>query len=332
MGLGGKVKWFKKDPDDDPLFSGGATGPKSEFDIGLTADARPAPRSNGTGSAGKTAPGPTPTGAPQNPWDLGGSKTIVDRATPIGIGAAVVLMMLAIVIGGSPLAFLNLPSVFIVVGGVVAVTVASFSWADVKGSWPVVRCAVTYRRRDPHEAARHVLEIADYARHYGVLRLQGTVHASAETEPLLFGGLQHIIDAMPVQDVEHTLRTHSAARAYRHAKAISMLRRAADVAPAMGLIGTLIGLVQMLGTLDDPTSIGPGMAVALLTTLYGACLGHLILSPLAAKLERNSAEESLLDEIYILAVASIGRKDNPRRLEMQLNSILPPAQRIRFYD
>ncbi|WP_380219385.1 motility protein A [Insolitispirillum peregrinum] len=310
----------------------------SDFDIGLTSGSRPSESSSRPSASGKGRPeGGVPPGAPhgippRNPWDLGGSQTVVDRATPIGMAAGGVLLLLAILLGGSPLAFLNIPSVLIVFGGVAAVTVSSFSWSDIKGSWPAIRCAVTYRRRDPHEAAMHVLEIADYARHYGLLRLQGTVHHSANGEPLLFNGLQHVIDAMPVQEVEQVLRTHSAARAYRHGRATSMLRRAADVAPAMGLIGTLVGLVQMLGALDDPTSIGPGMAVALLTTLYGACLAHLVLSPLAAKLERNSAEESLLDEVYILGVTSVGRKDNPRRLEMQLNSILPPTQRVHFYD
>lgn len=328
MGFGDKGKWFKKsNAEDPPLVVSDDTDDRLNFSAAMDKPTRPT-----ADSYSKPASGPTPTSASKNPWDLGSSQTVIDRATPIGMAAAGVLILLAIVLGGSPLAFLNLPSLLIVLGGVAAVTVASFSWSDVKGSWPVIRCAVTYRRRDPTEAALHVLEIADYARHYGILRLQGTVHESTRPEPLLFNGLQHIIDAMPAQDVEHVLRTHSAARAYRHGRAVSLLKRAAEVAPAMGLIGTLIGLVQMLGTLDDPTAIGPGMAVALLTTLYGACLGHLVITPLAAKLERNSAEESLLDEIYVLGVSSVGRKDNPRRLEMQLNSILPPAQRVHFYD
>ena len=100
----------------------------------------------------------------------------------------------------------------------------------------------------------------------------------------------------------------------------------------MGLVGTLIGLVQMLGNLDDPASIGPSMAVALLTTFYGAILANMVFAPLASKLERNSHEESTIYQLYMLAIGSIGRQENPRRLEMQLNSILPPSQRIRFYD
>lgn len=263
---------------------------------------------------------------------VNGSQVVTDYTTPAGIGVALVFLLLAIIIGGAPLAFLNLPAFFIVFGGVGAVTVASFNWSDISAIWPVIQRTVQYRHRTPRNAALHVLELADYARHNGVLKLDGLAHDSTHNEPLLHEGLQHVIDALPVEDVELSMKAHSAARRYRHGQATSLLRRAADVAPAMGLIGTLVGLVQMLGRLDDPAAIGPGMAVALLTTLYGAALGHLVLAPLAAKLERLSAAEALLDEIYILAVASIGRKDNPRRLQLQLNSILPPPERVSFYD
>ena len=99
----------------------------------------------------------------------------------------------------------------------------------------------------------------------------------------------------------------------------------------MGLIGTLIGLVQMLGSLDDPSTIGPAMAVALLTTFYGVLLATLVFSPLASKLERNAAEEALLNNVYVTATSSIGRQENPRRLEMLLNTILPPAKRIQVF-
>jgi chemotaxis protein MotA len=105
-----------------------------------------------------------------------------------------------------------------------------------------------------------------------------------------------------------------------------------SIAPAMGLIGTLIGLIQMLGHLDDPAMIGPGMAVALITTFYGALMATLILSPLAAKLERNSAEETLVNQLCVLGCASIGRQEPPRRLEAQLNALLPPQRRIAYFN
>ena len=110
------------------------------------------------------------------------------------------------------------------------------------------------------------------------------------------------------------------------------IEQAAEIAPVMGRIGTLLGLVQMLGRLDDPSSIGPAMAVALLTTFYGAVLAHVFLAPIAAKLERNSREEILVKNIYALSAASIARQENPRRLELLLNTLLPPSKRVQFFD
>ena len=118
----------------------------------------------------------------------------------------------------------------------------------------------------------------------------------------------------------------------RHVKSTGVLRKAAEFAPAMGLIGTLIGLVQMLGNLQDPSTIGPAMAVALLTTFYGAVLANMVFMPLASKLERNSAEEMLIYNLYTMGATSIGRQENPRRLEMLLNSVLPPAKRVKYFD
>ncbi|MCK4938737.1 MAG: MotA/TolQ/ExbB proton channel family protein, partial [Rhodospirillaceae bacterium] len=136
----------------------------------------------------------------------------------------------------------------------------------------------------------------------------------------------------PGEEVEGILRKDMFSTVQRHISSASILRKAAEFAPAMGLIGTLIGLVQMLGNLDDPSTIGPSMAVALLTTFYGAVLANMVFSPMAAKLERNSAEEAMVNNIYVMGASSIGRQENPRRLEMMLNSVLPPSKRVQYFD
>ena len=100
----------------------------------------------------------------------------------------------------------------------------------------------------------------------------------------------------------------------------------------MGLIGTLVGLVQMLANLSDPENIGPNMAVALLTTFYGAILSTVVFGPMAAKLERNSGRETLIRLLVLMGMSSIARQENPRRLEMLLNSELPPEHRIRYFE
>jgi len=176
-----------------------------------------------------------------------------------------------------------------------------------------------------------MLQISYEARRNGILALQG-VTESLEPEPFLHKGITMIVDGSPVNEVSSILERDLEASISRNHASVSVLRRGAEFAPAMGLIGTLIGLVTMLGNLDDPSTIGPSMAVALLTTFYGALLANLVFLPLAAKLETNSDLEANVSNMYLLGVSSIGRQENPRRLEMLLNSSLPPSDKVRFFD
>jgi chemotaxis protein MotA len=185
--------------------------------------------------------------------------------------------------------------------------------------------------RDPADASIHVLMLAQKTRRNGVLALQEDLDGMRQ-EPFLHKGMQLVVDGTPGEEVEAIMRRDMFSTSQRHAKSASVLRKAAEFSPAMGLIGTLIGLVQMLGNLDDPTTIGPSMAVALLTTFYGAVLANMVFIPLASKLERNSEQEELVNQVYLMGAASIGRQENPRRLEMMLNSVMPPSQRIQFFD
>ena len=262
----------------------------------------------------------------------GGSGLVFDSATLFGILGAFALMGTAIALGGSPSSFVNAPSLLIVLGATLLLTAASFSWGDVFRSAAVIRNTVVHRRREPVAAALRVLELADYARRHGILKLQGTPMQGLKDEPLLHKGLELVIDNVPEHEIESMLRGELSATFQRQTKASGVLRRAAEIAPAMGLIGTLVGLVQMLSRLEDPSTIGPAMAVALLTTFYGAILANMVFIPLASKLDRNAQDEAQVNHIFLLGTLSIGRKDNPRRLEMQINSTLPSGQQVRFFD
>lgn len=282
---------------------------------------------DGFGLGGNTTGGEAAEAAATRP-----ARTVFDGATLFGILGAFVLMGIAVALGGSPAAFFDLPALLIVVGGTGLITAASFTWRDMVRAAQDLGHTVTYRRHDAREAAVNMLRISEFARRHGVLQLQGQILDSLREEPLLHKGIQLVVDGAPEAEVEAILRRELAASRDRHAKTARVLRRAAEISPAMGLIGTLIGLVQMLGHLDDPTAIGPGMAVALLTTFYGAILANMVFTPLASKLERNSLEEALVHHVFLLGAVSVGRKDNPRRLEMQINSVLPPAQRVKVFD
>ena len=279
---------------------------------------------NLAGSGGRVGRGATPTGRPS-----AGTGT-VDLATLLGLAGAFAMLAIAVVAGGSPRAFIDLPSLLIVVGGTVAVTSISFSLGEVMRAQPIVMKAIVHKPQDPAAAARRVLALSELARIKGPLQLQDQL-GSLVDEPFLHRAIGLIVDGTPTDEIERIVTAELEATAARHAKCAGILRRASEVAPAMGLIGTLVGLIQMLGSLDDPKSIGPSMAVALLTTFYGAMLANVVFVPLAAKLDRNSGQEALVNRIYALGAGSIGRQENPRRLEILLNTILPPAQRIRRF-
>ena len=255
----------------------------------------------------------------------------MDLATVAGLICGFGLIATAIILGGSPGSFVNVPSILIVIGGTLAVTTICFSLVEMGRAVKVIAKTLSYSARDPSDAALQVLQFAELARRQGVLSLQDVLD-SVRAEPFLYKGMSMVVDGTPGEDVESILRRDIHATLQRHINGASVLRKAAEFAPAMGLIGTLIGLVQMLGNLDDPATVGPSMAVALLTTFYGAVLANMVFSPLASKLERNSAEESLVNNVYMMGAASVGRQENPRRLEMLLNSVLPPSKRVQYFD
>lgn len=261
----------------------------------------------------------------------GSSRTTMEIATLVGISCGFLMIAAAILLGGSPGSFINIPSVLIVVGGTLSITVACFSIREVIGTGRVMVTTVIRVQRDPSTAATIMLRTADITRRRGILVLQRLL-GEVEGEPLLHKGLSLLVDGSPGEEVEQIMRRDLQATLARHARSTSVLRRMAELSPAMGLIGTLIGLVQMLGNLDDPSRIGPSMAVALLTTFYGAILANMVFTPLAAKLEGNSIEEALVSNLYILGVSSISRQENPRRLEILLNTVLPPSKRVSYFD
>jgi chemotaxis protein MotA len=258
-------------------------------------------------------------------------RSNLDFATVIGLLCGFGLVISAIVLGGSPGSFINPPSVLIVIGGTIAITTACFSLAEMGRTFRTIGKTLFHTSRDSSQTATQVLQIAELARKKGVLAMQNIL-GSVRNEPFLYKGLQMVVDGTPGEEVENIMRRDLQATIQRHAKSTSVLRKMGEFSPAMGLIGTLIGLVQMLGNLDNPATIGPSMAVALLTTFYGAVLANMVFLPLASKLERNSQEEALINNLIVMGAASIVNQENPRRLEMMLNSILPPANRVQYFD
>lgn len=254
---------------------------------------------------------------------------MVDFATIFGLILGFGLIIAAIMFGGNVAGFLNWPSVFIVIGGTFAITTVSFSISDIIKAQFIVLKMLFFKLPEQQSEAGTLLRLSQKARTGGTLTLEKDVRTLKE--PFAQQGLMFAIDNTPPEQILTALEGEITSMAERHEKTIAILRRAAEVAPAMGLIGTLIGLVQMLGNLTNPSSIGPAMAVALLTTLYGAILSHMVFAPLATKLEKNSDQEVALRKLYTIGIISIARKENPRQLQIMLNAALPPEMRMRTF-
>lgn len=251
--------------------------------------------------------------------------------TLFGIVLGFVLVISAIIIGGTPLAFINVPSILIVLAGTVAITIVSFSIKDLLNIPKALGKMLLYKPHNPRDVGVTMIKIAERARSEGILSMAG-VAKNLNNEPFLQKGLNLTVDGTKPDEIEKILQREINYTSSIQSKSVDLLRRGSEVAPAMGLIGTLIGLVQMLGNLNDPSTIGPAMQVALLTTFYGAVLAHMVLLPLASKAERNYQNESVMNSLYMVGVLSIGREENPRRLEIQLNAMLPQYQRITYFD
>lgn len=256
---------------------------------------------------------------------------MLERSTVFGLLAALGLIAIAVFLGGTGPAFLDIPSILMVILGTLAITAVSFSGRELRLALPLIGQVLWRRPRDPNNTGIRLLQLAERTRRRGLLQLQGEIYG-LRGDPFLQRAMAMLIDGIPVDEVERnlTFEIHAAAQDYQ--RAVGMLRRAAEVAPAMGLIGTLVGLVQMLGNLNSPERIGPSMAVALIATFYGAVLANVIFLPLASKLERNASGDLLLHQICMLGVQSIGRQENPRRLEMLLNTLLPAGQQIKYFN
>lgn len=250
--------------------------------------------------------------------------------TLFGLALSLLLIGTAIAIGGRFTAFVDVPALLIVFGGTFTVTLTSFSVPEVMRAIGTTGHALVGDSPSFKELAIHLMKLAQKGRGpTGMLGLQQD--ARAETQPFLKQAMSLAVDGAPAEAIEKLLYHDTMTSVERHERALAVLRRAGEVAPSMGLIGTLIGLVQMLGGLSDPSTIGPAMAVAILTTFYGAMLAYVVLTPFATKLERTGADDLLMRKLITAAVLSMARQENPRQLELHLNALLPPTQRISVF-
>jgi len=242
----------------------------------------------------------------------------MDLGTVVGIVLGIVLIGMSIVLGGQPGLFVNAQGLLIVFGGTVAATLIRFPVPRVLRMMGVVKNAFTQKTATPDEIIEEIIAMARVARKEGVLALE-TYETNDE---FVRQGVQLIVDGNDTEAIEEVLRTDVRYLQKRHKDGQDILKAVGDAAPAFGMIGTLIGLVIMLANMEDVKALGPAMAVAILTTLYGALIANVLALPIAKKLEVRSREESLNKELMLVGLMSIQKGENPRIMETVMRAFL----------
>ncbi|MGD8590032.1 MAG: flagellar motor protein PomA [Chromatiales bacterium] len=252
----------------------------------------------------------------------------MDIATLVGLLGGFGIIIGAIATGGDVMLFFNVPSLLIVVGGTFMVTLMQVSLGDFLGSFGIAMKAFFYNTDDPKKLIEEAVQLADLARKNGLLALEGQEIGN----DFLKQGINLCVDGHDPVLVNKLLTKDIDLTIQRHDVGQRMFKNMATMAPAMGMIGTLVGLVQMLANMSDPSSIGPAMAVALLTTLYGAVIANVFAQPMADKLARASDMERTNKSLIIETISGIQEGMNPRVLEQLLSTYLPSSKRPKEAD
>jgi chemotaxis protein MotA len=258
----------------------------------------------------------------------------MDIATIFGLISATGLIIAAILQGGDLATFLNIPGLLIVVGGTFAASFVKFSLKDVFNSFQVVMKTFIVKMEPPDDVIEKMIFFARIAKKDGLIALEGAKKKRLGSGKNKKGGdefvgkaLDYLADGYDEQLIEDLLNKDIRVTAQRHAIGQNVFKGMGVAAPAFGMIGTLIGLVQMLANMSDPSSIGPSMAVALLTTLYGALIANVACLPLADKLALRSQQEFETRHIILDAVIGMNRAISPMVLEQSLSLYLAPKAR-----
>jgi chemotaxis protein MotA len=248
----------------------------------------------------------------------------VDIATLVGLVGSLGIVIAAMMSGGDIGTFVNGPSMLIVIGGTILVALMKFTLGQFLASGKVAAKAFMFKSVSPEDIINETVELADAARKGGLLSLEDKTVST----DFMQRGIQLLVDGHDPEIVRTLLNKEMKLTYDRHDFGSEIFKAMGDVAPGMGMIGTLVGLVQMLSNMSDPKSIGPAMAVALLTTLYGAMIATMIVLPMADKLGVRKNEEALNQALTIDGLLAIQAGQNPRVIEQMLRNYLPEKKRV----
>ncbi len=247
----------------------------------------------------------------------------MDIVTLLGLAVGLSLIIGAIIIGGAVDVFVNVPGMMIVIGGTMASIMVAFPFEEVIQAFNAAFKMFVQRKTKVRDVVNIMVKVAEISRREGLVALE-----NVQTENMVLKkSCQLIADNADPDIIRTTLSIEISSMRRRHQVGQDVFKRLAGLAPAFGMMGTLIGLVQMLSQLSDPKSIGPAMAVALLTTFYGSAMATLIFIPIGAKLRARTLQEQLHLEVIFEGAKSILENNNPRLVYEKLSSFLAPNER-----
>ncbi len=249
----------------------------------------------------------------------------MDLATIVGIIAGMSLVFGAIITAPGSAFFFNVPSLMIVVGGTIGTTLINFPLKDVLSVFKVTQKVFFSVRISNTDTIESLVALAEKARREGILAIERELDTINDS--FLRSGIQYAVDGTEPETIRNIMETELQNLRDRHTLGQSIFIAMGTYAPAFGMLGTLIGLIQMLQALDDPTKIGIGMATALVTTFYGSLIANLFCLPIAGKLYNRSKEEMIQKELVLEGILSIQSGDNPRLVRERLMTFLAPAYR-----
>jgi len=249
----------------------------------------------------------------------------MDKGTLIGIGAGLGLVIVSMLMGGGVMAFISIPSLLIVLGGTIAATLVNFPMGDVITVMKVTKKAIKEEIMPSSKYIDQIVDISKKARTNGLLAIEEDLNNV--DEDFMRVTLQHVVNGTEDEDLSKIMDAELALMTRRHKIGQKMYSAMGTYAPAFGMIGTLMGLIQMLQNLEDPAAVGPGMALAMVTTFYGAILANLFFLPMAGKLKQRSEQEIQFKEMLLMGILAIQAEESPRVIQNKLVTYLTPAER-----
>lgn len=251
------------------------------------------------------------------------TEPVVNTPVVIGLLLSAALVLVGALIGGSPLTFVSVEGLFLVLGGTAASTLIQFSLRDIRNAFVVARSVLFLPHEEPVDRIGFLVALSRRVKEKGVLILEE--EAAQTMDPFLRLGMELTVDGQSPDEIGRILQKEMRTSNDQAWRSVQVWETMGNFAPAMGLIGTLIGLIHMLGALQDASAVGPAMSLALVATLYGSVAANLFFFPMAGKLRVIAQERELAKDITLEGLVSVARSESPLMLEQRLQSFLSVA-------